>query len=349
MPLEENSKKDEIVLLSHGAGGLLQEKLIKFITNGAKLREVNRGVGLDAFDDGATIPINNSEIEIVVTSDGHTITPIFFPGGDLGKLGATGTINDLLMMGADPVAISSTVFIEEGMKFETLEKIFFSFNETLDDNGIALLCGDTKVLPKGNLDKIIMATTGIGIRPKGKKIEDSNLKPGNKIIITGTIGDHGASLIANRKEIDIQTKLISDVAVLRPIIDVIKDLNGINAMKDPTRGGIASALNHWAEMSEVSIILEEEKIPIKKEVKAISEILGLDPLNISCEGRALIAVESKQAEIILEKIKAIELGKEARIIGEVHSENSGQVLMKTKFGGTRFIDMPMGEPIPRVC
>ncbi|MHA1339105.1 MAG: hydrogenase expression/formation protein HypE [Promethearchaeota archaeon] len=344
-----SNKKEKIVLLSHGAGGQLQNELIRFITKNAKIRKVADGIGLDAFDDGATIPLKDGDKDIVITSDGHTISPIFFPGGDIGQLAATGAINDLLMMGATPTAISSTVFIEEGFPFKDLKKIFNSFYKVLESCNVALLCGDTKVFPKGTLDKIAMATTAIGFKPSNIKITDSNLQEGDKIIITGTIGDHGASLIANRKEINLNTTLTSDVAVLLPIIKAIENLKWIHAMKDPTRGGIAAALNEWAEKSKVSIILDESKLPIKKEVKAIADILGLDPLELSNEGKALIAVKKDYADIVLKRIKNTEIGKNAEIIGEVSKENAGKVMVRTTLGGTKFINMPIGEPVPRVC
>lgn len=343
------SKKKEVVLLSHGAGGSLQDQLIKFITDGAKYRKIGNGIGLDAFDDGATIPIKDSEMEVVITSDGHAINPIFFPGGDIGLLAATGTINDLLMMGAAPVAISSSVFLEEGLEFDVLKKIFDSFNRVLERNKIALLCGDTKVLPKGNLDGIIMSTTGIGFKPRNRIILDSNVQPGDKIIVTGTIGDHGAAIIAKRNEINLETDLKSDVTELTDIFRNISNLDVIHAMKDPTRGGLSAALNEWAHKSNVSIVIDEDKVPIKKEVVAICEILGLNPLEITNEGKAIIAVGKEHSSEILTAIKKSELGKDAAIIGEVSAENKGKVFMKTRFGGLKFINMPMGEPIPRVC
>jgi len=345
----KNDSKKDMVILAHGAGGSMQEQLIEFLTKGIKHRKVNDGIGLDDWDDSATIPLHNCPDEIVVTSDGHTVKPIFFPGGDLGYLSATGTLNDLLMMGAKPIAMMSTVFIEEGMDFDTLGKIFNSFNTTLDKYNVSLIGGDTKVLPKGNLDQIIMATTGIGFRPKSVKIGDLNLKVGQKIILTGSIGDHGATLIAHRNEIKLETDLVSDVAPLFPLFEKIPNYEGISAMKDPTRGGIASALNDWASKNKVGIFLDEQQILIKREVKAICDILGINPFEIACEGRALIAVEQSKAEIVLKKIQASELGKDAHIIGEIVATNPGKVLMKTRYGGTRFIEMPMGEPIPRVC
>ncbi|MHA1756950.1 MAG: hydrogenase expression/formation protein HypE [Promethearchaeota archaeon] len=348
----EEKDDSKVIRLAHGAGGVLQGELIDFIIKNIVLRKIKNGIGVDELDDGATIPLDNYGKEIVITADGHTITPLFFPGGDLGILSVCGTVNDLLMMGADPIALTSIIIIEEGFKFDILGKIIESFNRTAEKANIAIIAGDTKVMPRGTLNEMIMATTGIGIKDKSFKIQDNNLKPGDKIIITGTIGDHGAALLAAREKFNISTNLKSDVGLLTDIISNMKTEikhNRIHAMKDPTRGGIAAALNEWAKKSSVSIIIEEDKVPIKKQVKAVCDMLGLDPYNIACEGRALISVEPNYAEIILEKIKKTDLGKDAEIIGEVKKENIGQVLLKTIVGGTRFIDMPIGEPISRIC
>jgi len=349
MEIEESSK---VIRLAHGAGGVLQEELIRFITKDIVLKNVNNGIGIEELDDGATIPLKNYDKEIVITADGHTVYPLFFPGGDLGILSVSGTVNDLLMMGADPLALTSMFIIEEGFKFETLEKIVYSLNTTAKAANIAIIAGDTKIMPRGTLNELIIATTGIGIKDKKIKIGDNGLKPGDKIIITGTIGDHGTALMASREGLNISTDLKSDISLLTEISNEIKkeiSQNLIHAMKDPTRGGIAAALNDWASKSNVSIVIEEEKIPIKKQVSAICDMLGLDPYNIACEGRALMAVDSNQAENVLQKIKMTQLGKDAEIIGEVKADNPKKVLLKTVVGGTRFIDMPLGEPIPRIC
>ncbi len=349
MEKEESSK---IIRLAHGAGGVLQEELIKFITKDITLKNVNNGIGVEELDDGATIPLKDYDKEIVITADGHTVFPLFFPGGDLGKLSVCGTVNDILMMGAKPLALTSIIIIEEGFNFDTLQKIVHSLNSTATEACVAIIAGDTKVMPRGTLNEIIIATTGIGIKDKKIKIVDNGLKPGDNIIITGSIGDHGTALMANREGLNISTDLESDVSILIEIFNAIKkeiDENLIHAMKDPTRGGMAGALNDWASKSNVSIVIDEEKIPIKKQVSAICDMLGLDSFNIACEGRALMAVDSNQSEIILQKIKKTKLGRDAMIIGEVQKDNPGRVLLKTIVGGTRFIDMPLGEPIPRIC
>jgi len=341
-----------IIRLAHGAGGVLQEELISFVTKNITFKNVNNGIGVKELDDGATIPLDEYEKEIVITADGHTVYPLFFPGGNLGTLSVCGTVNDLIMMGAQPIALTSIVIIEEGFKFEMLDKIMNAFNYKAKEANIAIIAGDTKIMPKGTLNEMIMATTGIGIKDKNIKVLDSNLKPNDKIIITGSIGDHGTALIGSREGLNISTDLNSDVEHLLDIYNVLKEdisNNYIHAMKDPTRGGIAGALNDWANKSNVSIILEEEKIPIKKQVNAICEMLGLDPYGIASEGRALMSVDPNRAESILAKIKTTSIGKEAEIIGVVKSDNPKRVLLNTIVGGTRFIDIPIGEPIPRIC
>ena len=349
-----NSKKgkEDVVRLAHGAGGILQGQLIEFITKTIPIKKINQGIGVEELDDGATIPLKNYGKEIVVSADGHTVSPLFFPGGDLGKLSVCGTVNDLLMMGADPLAMTNIVIIEEGFPFSKLEKIVESFNKTAERAGIGIIAGDTKVMPRGTLSEIIMATTGIGLKDKEIHIEDKNLKPGDKILITGSIGDHGTALMASREGLGISTELKSDVNLLLEIFQKIRPemtQNLIHAMKDPTRGGIAGALNEWAVKSNVSIEIDEESVPLKKQVKAICDMLGLDPYNIACEGRALIAVDPKKAPKVLEKIQSTELGKGAKLIGDVKKDHPGKVLLKTIVGGTRFVDMPLGEPIPRIC
>jgi len=348
----DEKESPKIIRLAHGAGGVLQEELIKFITEGISLKNINNGIGVEELDDGATIPLKNYDKDIIITADGHTVFPLFFPGGDLGKLSVCGTVNDILMMGAEPLALTSMIIIEEGFEFETLKKIIDSFNSTAKKANIAIIAGDTKVMPRGTLNEVIMTTSGIGIRDKAIKIEDKNIQVGDKIIITGSIGDHGTALMATREGLNISTDLKSDVGMLIEVYDALKpdiSKNLIHAMKDPTRGGIAGALNNWANKSNVSIVIDEEKVPMKNQVKAICDILGLDPYNIASEGRALLSVNPNHADEILYKIKKTQIGQDAEIIGEVKADNPKRVLLKTIVGGTRFVDMPLGEPIPRIC
>ncbi|TFH30340.1 MAG: hydrogenase expression/formation protein HypE [Promethearchaeota archaeon] len=345
----KNQESKKVVQLGHGGGGIMQEELIRFITQDIPIKKINNGIGVDSYDDGATIPLDNSLDEIVITADGHTVDPIFFPGGNLGILSVCGTVNDLLMMGAKPLAITSTVFIEEGTEFEILHQIMTSFNETAGKAEVGILSGDTKVLPKGSLKGIIISTTGIGIKQKSRKIFDANCQPGAKIILTGSIGDHGAALIAKRENFALETSLQSDVRHLTDLLPIIETYEGIQAMKDPTRGGLASALNEWAQKSNVSLWIEQESIIIKQEVKSISEILGLDPMEIANEGKAILCVSASESMDILKALKSTESGKDARIIGEVKAEKPGLVIMITPLGGKRLVDKPMGEIIPRIC
>jgi hydrogenase expression/formation protein HypE len=253
------------------------------------------------------------------------------------------------MMGAKCLAISSTVFIEEGFPFIELEKIMSSFNKALGDHGVALICGDTKVIPKGQLDQLMMSTTGIGFRPINQHIADDNVQPGDNIIVTGPLGDHEAALIANRHEISLKTKLESDVAILSGMIQTLGDFEGIHAMKDPTRGGLASALNQWVQKSNVGIKLIEKEIPIRPEVRSICDILGLNPYHLASEGKAILAVDPNTTQKVLDILHSHELGINAKIVGVAQKENSGMVLLTSEYGGTKFLDSPWGEPIPRVC
>jgi hydrogenase expression/formation protein HypE len=344
---EQISKK--FIQLAHGGGGQLQNELIDFITKNIPIKRIKDGIGVDAYDDGATIPLENYDSEIVITADGHTVDPIIFPGGDLGKLAASGTINDLIMMGSHPIAITSTILIEEGTEFDLLDTIIKSFNAMTEKAQVAILAGDTKVMPHGSLKGIVMSTSGVGIKPKARQIFDANCQVGAKIILTGSIGDHGCALMAKREGINFETTLQSDVAPLIELIPIFESIPGIIAMKDPTRGGVASALNEWAKKSKIGIEIDETQIIVHKEVRAVADLLGLDPLEVSNEGKALICVRSETADKILETIRKTSIGAEARIIGQICASHPKMVVLKTQIGGSRIIEMPLGEPIPRVC
>ncbi|NHV45400.1 MAG: hydrogenase expression/formation protein HypE [Candidatus Verstraetearchaeota archaeon] len=336
------------IQLSHGAGGTIMNDLIKeVILKNIKNRKVGRGIGLDELDDGATIPINSEEI--VVTGDAYTITPIFFPGGDIGKLAICGTINDLAVMGARPIAIMDTVVVEEGFEIENLNKIFISMNEIMEKFDISLIHGDFKVMPKGKLDGIVISTMGIGVLYKKRPILDSGLKEGDKIIVTGPIGDHGIVIISLREGISFKTNIISDVAPLWNLMKKAMDAGEITAAKDPTRGGLAMALNEMAAKSNVSIWINEDEIPIRNEVKGACEMLGIDYLELACEGRIVMGVKAEDADNVLKAIRSTEEGKDAKIIGYVKKEMPGYVIMNTIIGGKRIINPPLGEPVPRIC
>jgi hydrogenase expression/formation protein HypE len=332
----------EKVSLIHGAGGEMMQSLIGSVF--ATIKNNNAGgIGLEALDDGAAIPFGDQFI--VLTTDNHVIKPIFFPGGDIGRLSISGTVNDLAMMGAKPIALTNGVVIPEGFPIDDLKRIVKSVDEALEECGAALVTGDTKVLPAEALDSIIINTSGIGYTDK--PIRDSGLKPGNKIIVTGTIGDHGISLIAFREGFKFGSELRSDVAPIWKTIEAALKVGGITAMKDPTRGGVANVLNEMAKKSGVSIHVNEETLPVRRDVRAAADMLGIDPLEVANEGKAVIGVEADKAEAVLAAIRNTKYGKEAVIIGEARG-GSG-VIMHTKIGGQRFIEPPLGDPVPRVC
>ncbi len=304
-------------------------------------------VGLSDLDDGASISLGDKEL--VISTDSYVVSPIFFPGGDIGKLAACGTINDISMMGAKPIALSLALIIEEGFETSELEQIIRSVDKVCKDTGVAVITGDTKVMQRGKIDKIVINTTGIGIAVRGEVVKDSNLSPGDKIILSGTVGDHGVSLLSFREGFGFETSLSSDVAPLWRMVEKALEVGGITAMRDPTRGGIAATLNDWARKSKTGIIIYEEKIPLRPEVEAASRMLGIDPYTVASEGKAVIGVRAEKAEEMLEMLRDTEHGKNAEIIGEVVDKYSGKVILETLVGGRRIIEPPVGDPVPRVC
>jgi hydrogenase expression/formation protein HypE len=338
---------EDVVKLSHGAGGSTEDTLIhELFLKIFEKRQARDGISLDALDDGASIKIG--EQEVILSIDGHTVDPIFFPGGDLGKLAICGAVNDTAVMGAEPVAILDSIIVEEGFPMENLRKVIISMNETAKEANVAIIAGDFKVMPKGSLDQMVISTAGIGVL-KGKRILDSQAEPGDKVIITGSVGDHGIALMSKREGLSFETELISDVSPLHETVNAAMEAGDVKAMKDCTRGGLAMALNEFAEKSGVSIWLDSNKIPVKASVRAASDMLGLDPLEVTCEGKAVMVVSAGDADAILQAVKKTRYGKDAQIIGEVKGDRKGMVLLRTVVGGTRILRRPLSEPIPRVC
>lgn len=332
--------------MSHGAGGGIMQGLIsEIILNNLQNKSVNGGVGLEDLDDGATIPLD--EYEIVVSTDSHTVDPIFFPGGDIGTISIAGTVNDVSVMGAKPLAIANAMVISEGFPGEDFERIIKSMDEVCKEAGVAIITGDTKVMEHDKLDKIIISTTGIGIVKKGEVKRDSGLEMGDKIILTGSVGDHGISLMSYREGFGFETDLKSDVAPVWEMVEAALKVGGVNAMKDPTRGGIANALNELASKSGVGMFIDEEKIPLKDAVIAASEMLGIDPYEVANEGKVIMGVKPEKADEILEAIRKTKHGKNAQIIGEV--TEGPHVVIQTLLGGKRILEAPIADPVPRVC
>ncbi|MBZ9570674.1 hydrogenase expression/formation protein HypE [Methanobrevibacter sp. TMH8] len=334
--------------MSHGAGGEVMGKLIsETILNNLSKKSVNGGIGLDALDDGATIPLGDQEI--VVTTDGHTINPLFFPGGDIGRISAAGTINDIAVMGAKPLAITNAMIIREGFSIEDLDKIIKSMDETCREADVGVIAGDTKVMEQDKIDEMVVVTTGIGVVEKGKAVRDSGLNVGDKIILTGSIGDHGMSLMSFREGFGFETDLKSDVAPVWGMVEKALEVGGVTAMKDPTRGGLANAINEMATKSNVSVLLQDEAIPVKQQVKAVSDMLGIDPYEVANEGKIVMGVKSDLAEETLEAISKDKYGKDAAIVGEVINSDNNHVLIETAVGGQRILESPIADPVPRVC
>ena len=335
------------VTLKQGGGGKAMRALIEklFIREFAAMPFA--GVGLAAMDDGAAIPIGDEFL--IVTTDSHVIHPIFFPGGDIGRISIAGTVNDLTMMGATRLlGITCGVILEEGFPIEQLEAIQRSLVDTCVEAGTVVVTGDTKVMGKGEIDGIVINTTGVGLARD--VIRDNGLRPGDKLVITGTIGDHGLAVMAARHGLQLEGDLRSDVAPINGLITAaLTALPGaITAMKDPTRGGLSSALHEMAKKSVVGVVLEENRVPLTDAVRSTGEILGIDPLHVANEGKAIIGVRADQAERLVEVLRSHPLGRNAAIVGTCISERPGAIILDTGFG-RRLLAEPDGEPLPRIC
>ena len=344
--------QDDRITPLHGAGGELMGQLLERLVL-PRLGRVRTGSGIDlsALDDGATVRLPEGGVgELVLTTDSHVVKPIVFPGGDIGRLAAAGTLNDLAVMGAQPLALTLAAIIEEGFPMAVLERIVDSLAATLAEVGTPVVCGDTKVMPAGDLDGIVLNTTGLGIAQR--PISDAALRLGDCVLLTGTIGDHGMALLAAREEFKLATRLESDVAPLWPMLSALLplgDSEAVHAMKDPTRGGLAAALNEMTRKSGLCIELDEEAIPIREAVRRLSDILGISPLEVANEGKAIVVVSAEAAEEALHCLRAPPLGVDAAIVGTVTDEHPTRVILDTPVGGRRFLDMPLGDPVPRIC
>ena len=331
--------------LEHGGGGSLTRELLEeVIIPSFNLNHLEKGIGLLEMDDGATIPIGDKNI--VVTTDATTVKPLFFPGGDLGRLAICGAVNDLSMMGAKPIALTSSLVVEEGFPIQTLMRLLASMNDVMDEVGVPLIAGDTKIVERGSLDEIVASTTGIGLTEK--VITDSGSEPGDRIIVSGFIGNHQLSLLSKREGLSFESSLESDVAPLWGMIEKALEVGGVKAMKDPTRGGLSGALNELARKANVNLVLKEEAIPVNGIVTSATEMLGLDPMELANEGVAVMVVDAEKVDDVLKVISKTEQGRDAAIVGEVQ-EGPSRVILETRIGGRRIIREPYGSPMPRIC
>jgi hydrogenase expression/formation protein HypE len=333
---------EDKILLAHGSGGklahdLVEKSFIKALANPL----------LAKLDDSAVVDFSG---RLAFTTDSYVVSPIFFPGGDIGKLAVCGTVNDLAMSGAKPLYLSLSFIIEEGLLLSELEKVVDSVQRVAREAGVEIITGDTKVVHRGSADKLFINTTGVGIIAEGVDISGDRARPGDKVILSGTIGDHGIAVISQREGLSFSTKLESDCAPLGGLVaEMVNTSQNIHCLRDPTRGGLATSLNELAKQSKVSIRIEEEKIPVREEVLAACEMLGFDPLYVANEGKLVAIVPDEDADKVIKAMRKNRYGQNAAIIGEVGAEPPGRVVMKTVLGASRIVDMLVGDLLPRIC
>lgn len=334
--------KDRIVL-GHGSGGRLSAELLRDVFLPLFSNPV-----LDRMDDQAVVEIGGSRLAF--TTDSFVVQPVIFPGGDIGSLAVHGTVNDLAMGGARPLYLSAAFILEEGFPAEMLRMIVASMAEAARAVGVVIVTGDTKVVEKGKGDGLFINTTGIGVVPDGVHLSADQARPGDKVLLSGPIGDHGIAILAKREGLEFETEIVSDSAALHDMVAAMLNVSTeIRCMRDPTRGGVSSSLNEIAQRSGVSIQLEESTIPVRDQVKGACELLGLDPLYVANEGKLLAIVPHEAAGAVLEAIRRHPCGAQGAIIGTIGEGRAGLVTMKTTFGSTRIVDMLAGDQLPRIC
>ena len=337
-----DSEEDRI-LLAHGSGGELSHQLV----NSLFAKNFQNPL-LQPLDDSAVIPADGGRWAF--TTDSYVVTPLFFPGGDIGKLAVCGTVNDLSMSGAHPLYLSAGFIIEEGFLFADLKRIVESMQRTAAQAGVTIITGDTKVVNRGAADGVFINTAGIGRVPPGIHISGHNARPGDKVLVSGTMGDHGIAILIARGGLEFSTALVSDCAPLNHLVkELVAASPHIHCLRDPTRGGLSSTLNELARQSGVGIWVEESRIPVREEVRGACEMLGFEPWNMANEGKLVAIVAAEAAEAILSGMREHPLGRDAAIIGEVKEDSPGKVVLRTPIGSSRLLDMMVGEPLPRIC
>jgi hydrogenase expression/formation protein HypE len=331
------------ILLDHGSGGKISHNLTTDL-----LLPVFDNPILAQLNDGAIFELEG--MRFAFSTDSYTVDPIFFPGGNIGDLSINGTVNDVAMCGGDPLYLSVGLIIEEGFSMTDLEKIISEMGKAAETAGVTVVTGDTKVVPKGAVDKIFINTSGIGLIPPNVDIASHHAKPGDQIILSGTIADHGITILTRREGFSFETSITSDTAPLNHMVkQMLTAGQGIHVLRDPTRGGVGTALNEIADKSKMGIKIYEENIPTKKEVAAACELLGFDPLYLANEGKLLAFVSAQDTDAVLTAIKTSPYGKDAAVIGEVVEDHIGKVVLETRIGGMRIVDMLAGEQLPRIC
>ncbi len=339
----KSTVKEERITLAHGSGGKATHTLIDAI-----FLEAFRNPLLEALEDQAVFTVQGARLAF--TTDSYVVSPIFFPGGDIGDLAVNGTVNDLSVSGARPLYLSAGFILEEGFPVAELERIVASMAAAAEAAGVQIVTGDTKVVQRGKADGCYVNTAGVGVIERPVELGANRCQPGDVVIVSGPIGDHGVTIMLARGELDIESEVTSDTAPLHGLVATLLDAtSGVRAMRDATRGGVATILNEVAKASNVAVILDEQAVPVRPAVHGACEILGIDPLYVACEGRLVAIVDGAEAETALEAMRSHPLGAGAAIIGRVKEDPPGLVLLKTTFGGTRIVDMLVGDPLPRIC
>ncbi|HXH48152.1 MAG TPA: hydrogenase expression/formation protein HypE [Terriglobia bacterium] len=331
------------IVLGHGSGGKLTQDLVEklFLANFSNEY-------LAQLDDQAVLEVNGSRLAF--TTDSFVVTPIFFPGGDIGRLAVNGTVNDLAMSGATPRFIAAAFILEEGLASDDLVRVVDSMRQAAQDAGVLLVTGDTKVVNRGKGDQVFITTTGLGILERPVKISADQAQPGDRILLSGAIGDHGMAIMSRREGLEFEGPIESDTAALHTLVQAMLDVSTqVHCLRDPTRGGVATVLNEIAARSQVGMELDARSFPVRESVKGACEILGLDPLYVANEGKLVAVVAPEVADAMLERMRSHPLGREACCIGQVVAAHPRRVLLRTEIGGTRVLDVMMGEALPRIC
>ena len=335
--------REERITMSHGAGGKATRTLVE-----AMFLDAFRNPLLEPLEDSAQIHLNG--IRVALTTDSYVVSPLFFPGGDIGDLAVNGTVNDLAVSGATPLYLSAGFILEEGFPVADLNRIVISMQAAAAAAGVQVVTGDTKVVQKGKADGCYINTAGIGVVEHEVSLGVATAQPGDAVIVSGPIGDHGVTIMLARGELDIEADIVSDTAPMNGMIgDLLGATTGVRALRDATRGGVATILNEVATAANVSVVVSEDKIPVRTEVRGTSELLGIDPMYVACEGRLVAVVPGDEADRAVAALRTHPLGGQAAVIGHVRAEQPGIVQLKTAFGGTRIVDLLVGDPLPRIC
>jgi hydrogenase expression/formation protein HypE len=335
--------REDRITMSHGAGGKATQSLIEAI-----FLDAFRNPRLEPLEDAARLEVGASRLAL--TTDSYVVSPLFFPGGNIGDLAVNGTVNDLAVAGATPLYLSAGFILEEGFPVEDLTRITASMRVAADIAGVEVVTGDTKVVQKGKADGCYINTAGVGLVGEDLDLGVANARPGDAVIVSGPIGDHGVTILLARGELDIEADLISDTAPLNGLVSsLLTQTPGVRALRDATRGGVATILNEIAKAANVAVLVNEDAIPVRAEVRGAAELLGIDPMYVACEGRMVVVVDPAHADAALQALHGQEGGAEAAVIGHVVADPAGVVQLRTAFGGTRIVDLLVGDPLPRIC